>query len=161
MWRILRVGLGCEVRTMERIRMYIVVDSISYTFTLVIQSLIAVLSNDGRWVPLFGGMYLLQLFAVCSLISLLMYLTDPLLEDHMLWQRLVQLLEVFAAVFGVGGGLFGWFEWTPALVLSISVLLIVVYAATYGIMLLQNYLISREINEKLSTQLRKKKNPEN
>lgn len=124
---------------------YIIIDCVSFTAITLILSLNDVITGTNGMNPLF----LLQLFGCCTLICLLMWLTDRWEKQRAIINMLVRLADVAVVILGVGGGVFHWFPWTVYDVVPVCVSFTIVFLVTYGIMLIQDKFVTQAINEYL------------
>lgn len=128
-----------------RYQQYILVDCVSFTAITLILSL----SDAIGWSCGMGCVFLLQLFGCCTLICLLMWLTDHWEKQRVITDMLVRLADVAVVILGVGGGVFHWFPWTVHDIVPVCVAFTVVFLMTYVVMLIQDKFVTQAINEYL------------
>lgn len=128
-----------------RYQEYIIIDCVSFTTVALILSI----SDAIGWSSGMGCIFLLQLFGCCTLICLLMWLTDHWEKQRHIVDMLVRLADVAVVILGVGGGIFHWFPWTMHGVIPVCVTFTVVFLVTYVIMLIQDKFVTQAINEYL------------
>ncbi len=140
----------------KRIMYYIIICCVSYTACSLILTVFNMYEDDLNSLPLYVN---LQYFAVCFLISLLMFFTDWLTEGCTTpLPMMIQITDVSIVVFGLGGFVFGWFPLDVKWILPVFVILLLVYFATYLVIYFTEKKWANDVNEILSKRKKEKKN---
>ena len=129
-----------------KIKECVLIDCISFTTISLIISSLACFSD--MTMPITPVAYL-QLFVCTTLISIAIYFTYKIQIESQIINDIITLLEIAAVVFGVGGGIFKWFDWKLQYVIEVAVILVIVFIVTNGIMIWQNNEIAKSINKKI------------
>ncbi len=130
----------------KKIKFYFSVCCISFTILeLVLSTLNACfdLMSSNLWINN------IEMFAVCLCIALLMFITDRFSKNHSLITKItIDLLDILAAVYGLGGIAFKWFTTWDSIIISFCVIL-VVYFLVFLIMILNAKITDNKINKKI------------
>ena len=118
------------------------IDCVSYT---VVSLTLSVLDAFAGGMTIYYG-NILELFCCTTVICAGMYGIGLIPLRSGRTRILLQLLDVAAVILGIGGGVFAWFPWTWDVVLFVVCIFVFVYFITYGVILLQNKLVSDRIN---------------
>lgn len=124
----------------------VVSDCVSYAVASMILSLLSL--NQAQELDI-DHILNVELFLCTTLIAGLMYFASRIPLESRAADILLNLSIVAAVILGVGGGLFEWFPWTPFFVAEVVVILVAVFAATYGFMLWNEHQIAKKINQKI------------
>ena len=139
----------------EKINHYISVLVHSFTWQTLILSLI-------NWDSyLINAQEVLQYFAVSVAITLLMAITDIFtLKRSLPVIILTDLLDIAVVVFGLGGGVFKWFDFNLETILPIVGIIVFIYFIIFGLMMFQMKMDSDHINKKIKERISKENNNE-
>ncbi|MDU4694994.1 MAG: DUF3021 family protein [Paenibacillus sp.] len=136
---------------MIKLKTYITIDCISYTFVILIFSGLSLLDV----LPSLTTLLALQIFAMTTCIALLMFLTDRI-PWKSLWSSIaVDIVTVLVSVFGIGW-LFRVFpmDWPNfALIGGMSVM---VYFAVFGVLVIKDRVDADKINQRIQSKLNHK-----
>ncbi|MBR2177506.1 MAG: DUF3021 family protein [Clostridia bacterium] len=118
-----------KIFSFKRIMYYIIICCVSYTACSLILTTVNMFGDAFNSLPLYVN---LQYFAVCLLISFLMFFTDQFTDGCTKpLAMLIQITDVSVVVFGLGGFVFGWFPLDAKWILPVFLILLSVYFATY------------------------------
>lgn len=126
----------------------VLIDCISFTCVSVLLSTLACFSDPELVMGMNQFVYL-QLFVCTTAISILMYLTSKIQVKSQITASFISLLDIAAVIYGIGGGIFCWFPWRPAVVFEVGIILFLVFLVTNWVMIWQNKEIAKAINKKL------------
>lgn len=129
---------------MSIFKKYFTLDCISYTFLVLVYSLLSLLDV----LPPLQTALAIQLFAITSCIQMLMFLTDQIPLGNRLASMAVDIADVLLVVFTVGPliGLLPWGWDNFAIIAGMSV---TVYFAVYGVMIIKDQVDASRINKRI------------
>lgn len=140
---------------MKEFRPYILTSLISYA-VLVLVFVIGNFITDELKVT---GIIMIVLFCMIICISLLMYFTDKINIKNKAVSVIVDLIEIFAVVFGIGlPSDFISSEWLVIIIVSIVIL--IVYFSVAGVLIIKTNADAEEINARLKNLKSKLKSKE-
>lgn len=117
-----------------------------HTFTW--QTLILSLLNWDSYIV--NAQEVLQFFIVSVAITVLMAITDIFtLKCSLPIIILTDLIDIAVVVFGLGGGVFKWFNFNWQTILPITGIIVVIYFIIFGFFMLQMKKDSEHINKKI------------
>ena len=126
-----------------------------HTFTW--QTLILSLINWDSYIV--NAQEVLQFFAVSVAITVLMAVTDIFtLKRSVPIIIFAELADIAIAVFGLGGYVFKWFDFTLENILPIVGLIVIIYFIIFGLMMIQMKKDSDQINKKIKERFNKESN---
>lgn len=130
----------------QKIIFFLLCDCISYTilsFVMFILSFFPSLVMSG------SHQVYMSFFIVTTFIAFLITLTSCF-EFSSFWQECFTLLiEIFLVVYGIGGGIFHWFEWKWVYLIEVAFICAIVFFITYILIYYHEQYIARKINQKI------------
>ena len=145
-----------KIFSFKRVIYYIIICCVSYTACSLILTAVNMYEDVSNALPLYVN---LQYFAVCFLISMLMFFTDQLTENcTMPIAMLIQITDVSVVVFGLGGFVFGWFPLDAKWILPVFVILLLIYFATFAVIYFAEKKWTNDVNIILKQRKKEKKN---
>lgn len=128
------------------IKRYLTSDCISYTFVVLIYSILASLDI----MPPLTTLLAFQLFAMSTAATLLMAITDRIAWKNRWLSMIVDLIDVLLGVF-VTGMLLQVFSLNLLNLIVIIGMCIFVYFAVYGVLMIKDQVDASRINQKLQS----------
>jgi hypothetical protein len=92
---------------------------------------------------------LLQLFAMTSGAVILMYFTNKYFSNTILQMVLVNIIDIFISVFGLGAGVFHMIDLTLMNVLVVSAMILISYFGVFGVTIIRYQSDADYINKRL------------
>ncbi|WP_068786987.1 DUF3021 family protein [Paenibacillus phocaensis] len=129
---------------MTKLKAYITIDCISFTFVILIFSGLSLLDV----LPPLTTQLALQMFAMTTCVAFLMTLTDRIAWKSLWSSILMDIVTVLFSVFSIGG-LFRIFPLNGFNIAVIGGMSVAVYFAVYGVLILKDRVDADKINQQI------------
>lgn len=130
----------------QKLISFLLCDCISYT---VLSGIMFLLSFFPSAVMIGSHQVYFSFFIVTTLISLLITITTYF-EFQFFWLECLMILgEIFMVVYGIGGGVFHWFEWKWIYIIEVALICMMVFVVTYIVIYYHDQYLAQKINQKI------------
>lgn len=134
----------------EKIKFYIKMDCEIFTLVTLVLNLIYIISGSAESVNSEGYVKLtMEYLSVSTVITALFFVFEKVIRKTGASGHIISLLIVVCSVYGIGGGLYGWFPIASMWTLATFGVILIVYGAVYLLDFAGNIKASKYINEKL------------
>lgn len=135
---------------MSKFRFYVTMNCVSFTVLVLIYT---VLCLFGMSVVNEFAILILLLMTTC--IAILIFFTDKIPINSLALRMIVDLADIMVIVFAIGGST-GFIPFETGNVLIVIAMILVIYFATFGVLVIQNKADADDINKKIGELKRKK-----
>ncbi len=129
---------------MSKFKFYITMNCVSFTVLMLIYTVLCLFG-----LSTVNAAAVLILLAMTTCIAVLIFFTDKLTCNSIVLRIFVDLAAIVTVVFMIGGPT-GFIPLEPAYVLIVLAMILVVYFATFGVLVIKNKADAEDINKKIN-----------
>lgn len=135
---------------LKRIKSYFILNCVTFTIMTVVLNIFYITSGIASTINKTGYIQLtLQYLSVTTVMSILFFAFDKLLQKEEVYSHLIALMIVMVTVYGLGGGVYKWFPIFSSATLVTLAIILIIYFAVYFTLFAKNIEASNHINQKL------------